>query len=63
VPSHDPRHWAGALRRVLADPALHAELSAGALEHARDFSWERTTDETLEVYQRAVRLLREEIPA
>jgi D-inositol-3-phosphate glycosyltransferase len=63
VPSHDPRHWAAALRRVLADPALHTELSAGALAQARQFSWERTADRTLEVYQQAMRMLREEIPA
>ena len=37
-----------ALRRLIDDPALTARLGAGALEHARDFSWERTAERTLD---------------
>ncbi|MBD8868362.1 D-inositol-3-phosphate glycosyltransferase [Nocardioides donggukensis] len=61
VDSHDPADWARALRRVLADDDLRARLSAGALEQARQFSWERTADRTLEVYRQAVGLMREEL--
>ena len=54
VDGHEPRDWADALRRLVEDdPALRARLEAGALEQARQFSWERTADQTLEVYDRA----------
>jgi glycosyltransferase involved in cell wall biosynthesis len=42
---------AGAIRRILSDPALAADLRARGLERARQFSWERTAQETLEVYR------------
>ncbi len=51
--THDPRDWAAALARVIGDEALHARLSAGALEQARLFSWEATAEATADVYQRA----------
>ena len=44
VDGHDPRDWADALRRVLADDALRDRLEAGALEQARLFSWDATAD-------------------
>jgi D-inositol-3-phosphate glycosyltransferase len=53
VDSHEPRDWARAMRRVLEDDALRARLQAGAVEQARQFSWERTAQSTLEVYRRA----------
>jgi D-inositol-3-phosphate glycosyltransferase len=53
VDGHDAREWADALERVVCDEALRARLAAGALEQARGFSWERTADRTLEVYQQA----------
>ncbi|WP_067439606.1 D-inositol-3-phosphate glycosyltransferase [Nocardioides jensenii] len=60
VGSHDPRDWAHALGRVLREPGLHAKLAAGAVEQARQFSWERTADRTLEVYRKAAGLMRED---
>jgi D-inositol-3-phosphate glycosyltransferase len=60
VPSHEPRDWAGAIRRVIADEEFATRLSAGALEQARHFSWERTAERTLEVYEQAARQMREE---
>jgi D-inositol-3-phosphate glycosyltransferase len=51
VDSHDPRDWASAVRRVVEDDDLHARLSAGALEQARQFAWELTAERTLEVYR------------
>jgi D-inositol-3-phosphate glycosyltransferase len=53
VDGHEPREWAAALRRVVEDDALRLRLGAGALEQARQFSWERTADRMLEVYERA----------
>ena len=44
VQGHDPARWAEALRQVATQPALWARLSAGAVAHADDFSWEHTTD-------------------
>ncbi len=53
VDSHEPRDWAATIRRVLEDDALHTRLSAGAVEQAAQFAWERTAEGTLEVYERA----------
>jgi len=41
VPHGDVRELAGALRRIVSDPELLDRLSAGALEWARGFTWER----------------------
>ena len=38
---------------MIGDEALRDRLAAGALEHARSFSWERTADATLDVYHQA----------
>jgi D-inositol-3-phosphate glycosyltransferase len=53
VDSHEPRDWARAMRRVIEDDALRSRLQVGAVEQARQFSWERTARNTLEVYRRA----------
>jgi D-inositol-3-phosphate glycosyltransferase len=53
VDGHEPRAWADALRRVVEDDGLRLRLQAGALEQARQFSWERTADRMLEVYEHA----------
>jgi D-inositol-3-phosphate glycosyltransferase len=58
VDSHDARDWATTLRSVVRDQALHARLSAGALEQARLFAWERTAERTLEAYQQAAASMR-----
>ncbi len=50
---HAPESWAGALRRIVDDPALLDRLRVGALAHAKEFSWEATAAGTLDVYQRA----------
>jgi glycosyltransferase involved in cell wall biosynthesis len=44
---------AAAITRVLGDHALRARLSAGALAHARRFTWEAAAQETLEVVAEA----------
>lgn len=43
--------WAAALRRVLTDPNFAADLRRRGLERARQFSWTKTTAQTLTVYE------------
>lgn len=45
---------AGAMRRVLSDPDLAAELHLKGLARAQEFSWERTARETVAVYERVL---------
>ncbi|GAA3526270.1 D-inositol-3-phosphate glycosyltransferase [Nocardioides daeguensis] len=60
VDTHEPHDWALALERVVADAGYRDRLAAGALEQARQFSWEATAAHTVEVYERAHALLRQE---
>lgn len=53
VDSHDPADWARVLRGLLASPSRRAELSAGAVTHARGFSWDRTAAGLLAAYRSA----------
>ena len=57
VDGHEPRAWAHALRPLLADDALHADLARGAREQAGRFAWARTAGETVGVYHRAAELM------
>ena len=57
--THEPAAWASALRRVLVDDAFRARLAQGARERGQAFSWERTAERTLDVYERARHSLRE----
>ena len=53
----DPRRSdeiATAVQRLLVDRVLAAKLAARGLERARLFSWRRTAEETLAVYERAL---------
>jgi D-inositol-3-phosphate glycosyltransferase len=50
---HDPANWAAALHRMAADPLLLDRMRAGAITHAKEFSWDATAARTLEVYERA----------
>ncbi len=54
VDGHDPREWARVLHGLLAAPAYRRELSAGAVAHAANFSWDRTAQGLLRVYREAV---------
>ncbi|MGL5824784.1 MAG: glycosyltransferase, partial [Nocardioides sp.] len=53
VDSHEAEDWAAALSRVVESEPLQAKLADGALAQAAGFSWERTAERTVEVYQRA----------
>jgi len=54
VTGHDATTWAQALDGITSNPERRQTFSTGALEHAAGFSWERTTDELLAVYQEAI---------
>ncbi|AOS61294.1 D-inositol-3-phosphate glycosyltransferase [Actinoalloteichus hymeniacidonis] len=53
VHTHDPSDWARALRAVALAPGAGEELAAGAVRHARRFSWDSTTDELISTYREA----------
>jgi D-inositol-3-phosphate glycosyltransferase len=54
VDGHEPAGWAQVLGRLLAEPAARESLSQGAIEHARQFSWNQTAASLLAVYRDAV---------
>ncbi len=47
----DEEGWAEAMYRALTDAHLRRELRARGLERARSFTWERTAEETVQVYR------------
>ena len=53
VDGHDPADYADAIGRLIREPALRESMSQAALRHARDFAWEHTADQTLDVYRKA----------
>jgi D-inositol-3-phosphate glycosyltransferase len=54
VDGHDPWDWARVLGGLLAAPGAREKMSRGAVEHARNFSWDRTACRLLSVYGQAV---------
>ncbi len=58
VDGHATADWADALGRLVTSPVLRAELGAGAVRHAREFSWDRTTDALIAGYAEADHALR-----
>ena len=46
----DTNEIAHAMRRVLTDPALHADLRARGLARAKQFSWERSARQIRDIY-------------
>lgn len=61
VEGHEPTAWAAALRPFVEIAHLTQSLGHGALDQAKRFSWERTAERTLEVYDRARAELREPV--
>lgn len=45
---------AAAMRRILEDPALAAELRQRGLERAKQFTWEKTARQTIAVYEKVL---------
>jgi D-inositol-3-phosphate glycosyltransferase len=54
VDSHDPAHWAQAIRRLVTAPRRLQALSRGALRHASAFGWSATVDRLATVYTGAM---------
>ncbi len=50
VDTHRSHDWAKVLGGLLASPGWLADLSGGAVKHAKDFSWDHTAGRLLEVY-------------
>ncbi len=50
VDSHDPGHYARAVRDLVAAPARMARLAVGAREHAAGFGWSATVDKLMQLY-------------
>jgi D-inositol-3-phosphate glycosyltransferase len=50
VSGHETADWSAGIESLLDDGARRELLSRKAVEHASQFSWERTTDRLLEVY-------------
>jgi glycosyltransferase involved in cell wall biosynthesis len=53
---YDTAAIAGAMRRVLEDSELAAELRQKGIARASQFTWERTARETIAVYQKVLEL-------
>jgi D-inositol-3-phosphate glycosyltransferase len=51
VDGHDPAIWAAVVARLLADPTSLLRMSAGGVEHAREFGWSMTASRLLELYR------------
>lgn len=47
---HDPEALAATLRRLLGDPALGSQLRARSLQRAPQFTWEKSADQLLTVF-------------
>jgi D-inositol-3-phosphate glycosyltransferase len=50
VDGHNPATWAAVVARLLADPTCLARMSAGGVEHAREFGWSTTASRLVELY-------------
>jgi D-inositol-3-phosphate glycosyltransferase len=61
VEGHDPADYAATMARIVEQPALRAELSAGALRQAAQFTWDRTAERTVEVYRQAAQAMRDDL--
>jgi D-inositol-3-phosphate glycosyltransferase len=54
IDSHRSADWSAALEGLLDDRGQRDLLSHKAVQHASKFSWERTTDQLLEVYTESI---------
>ena len=50
IDPYEPAAIADAMRRVLTDPELRADLRTRGLQRAREFSWERSIARVREIY-------------
>jgi D-inositol-3-phosphate glycosyltransferase len=63
VDGHHADDWAAVLRDLMVQPGLRDELRAGAVAHARGYSWSRTASGLLAVYREAMSEHRDRIAA
>jgi D-inositol-3-phosphate glycosyltransferase len=63
VDSHDPGHYARAVRELIAAPARMARLRLGARDHASKFGWSATVDKLMQLYAAVTAEDRAEAPA
>ncbi|MEU4679597.1 D-inositol-3-phosphate glycosyltransferase [Micromonospora sp. NPDC023737] len=63
IDGHDPADWARALARLLPDEVRRRTLGRGAERQARQFSWDRTVTNLLQVYGDTVAGHRERLAA
>lgn len=54
INGHDPRTWAQALAQVALNETELARLKLGARAHALNFSWDKTVDNLIAVYEKAL---------
>ena len=54
VDPDDTQALAEAMRRVLTDTTLRDDLRARSIQRAAQFSWHKTAEETLSVYEEAL---------
>jgi glycosyltransferase involved in cell wall biosynthesis len=55
IDPYEPAAIADAMRQVLTDPVLHADLRVRGLARAREFSWERSIRRVREIYDEVLR--------
>jgi glycosyltransferase involved in cell wall biosynthesis len=55
LPPRDPAAWARSIVGILRDTARREELVRRGLAHSRAFTWARTAERTLDVYEEALR--------
>jgi D-inositol-3-phosphate glycosyltransferase len=58
VDSHDPAEYASAIEKVVSSPTLLAAMRENAVQHASEFGWARTAEQTLMAYDAASRMMR-----
>jgi D-inositol-3-phosphate glycosyltransferase len=51
VDDHLPSTWARVVHDLLADPQRRERMSAGGVDHAREFGWSTTAARLLELYR------------
>ena len=55
VDPEDTLSLADAIGSLIKDPSRHAEMAARGLRRAARYTWERTAEQTRDVYRRVVR--------
>jgi D-inositol-3-phosphate glycosyltransferase len=60
VEGHRPEDYAAALERVLLHPDYRDRLAQGAIAQAQNFGWDRTAEQTLDIYRMAADAMQQE---